>query len=122
MEQKIQRYHVVIRQVLDATGTFQQTIYVPFVPDEVKTKQICYVNAGAATNAFGLTCDGLSDQSNSSLGFFMDPTVSFTGITQTLGRSVNGIHTFRILNAAGDIAVTEDGGRLQVHLEFRKRV
>ena len=120
MERKVLRHVVVIRQVLDASGMFNKTIYVPFTPDEVKTKQIVYVNAAAAINAFSLNCDALVNQSDSNLGFFVDPVVSFSGITYSINRSVNGTYTFRVLDAAGVVTTTEAGGRLQVHLEFRK--
>jgi hypothetical protein len=118
---KCLRYSIVIRQVLDATGIFNKTIYIPFTPDEVKTKQIVYNNAGAGgIDAFSLNCDGLVLQQDSNLGFFIDPVVSFSGITYTLGRPVNGSYQFRILTASNVPTITENGGRLQVHLEFRK--
>jgi hypothetical protein len=118
---KCLRYSVVIRQVLDATGIFNKTIYIPFTPDEVKTKQIAYINAGAGgTDAFSLNCDGLVLQQDSNLGFFMDPVVSFSGITYPLNRPVNGSYPFRVIGADGNPTITQNGGRLQVHLEFRK--
>ena len=118
----VQRYNYFIQEVLDATGMFQRTIYVPFVPTEVKVKQIGFYQTGAvATGLFWLNCDSLVGQSNSNLGMMIDPTVSFNGITYPLSSSPDGTHTFRVME---EDAVSEDldGVSLNVHLEFRRIV
>ena len=121
-ERKIQRYVVLIRQTLDNTGVFNATIYVPFVPDEVKVKQTGLFVTGALAGVFSINCDSLASQSGSSFGIIGDPYVSFSGITYPLGRSVNGSHTFQILTVAGVPATTLAPGQLFIHLEFRRWV
>ena len=112
------RYHVAFLQVLDATGTFSKTINVPFIPDEMKVKQISFSGPGGV-GAWSLQCDSLAGAGNSSLGFFTDPCISFTGLTFTIGRNIDGLHQFRIMDPSG-VATGLAAMWLYVHLEFRK--
>jgi hypothetical protein len=115
----IQRYNYFFQQILDATGTFTKPIFVPFVPTEVKVKQIGFQLTGATAGVFNLNCDSLVGQSNSNLGIMIDAIVSFNGIVYPLTSSPDGIHTFRVMEE-GNVAATLNGASLAVHLEFRR--
>src|SRR4051812_4319656 len=105
-ERKIQRHVIVIRQLLTATGTFTVPIFVPFVPDEVKVKHLGFYFDATRLGLFTVRCDTLVNQINSNLGMFMDPTMSFSGITYPLTSSPNGSHTFSIYEVGEDGPVT----------------
>jgi hypothetical protein len=122
-ERKILRYSVVITQLLDATGIFTKTIYVPFIPDELRVVQLGLHSNGAilVTGLFSLNCDSLVGQTGSSLGFIVDGNVAFTGVKYPLTTSPNGTHTFRLL-IKGAPTLQMDGAYLGVHLEFRKHI
>ena len=118
-ERKVQRYVVSIQQVLDTTGVFTRTIYVPFIPHELKVKQIGFFDLGNTVGLWSVNCDSLAQQTGSNLGYFFDPCVSFTGITYALRTSPNGAHTFQLLNSNG-VPATPNGSRIAIHLEFRR--
>jgi hypothetical protein len=118
-ERKILRYNVPMMVTLDATGLFTKTINVPFIPDEVKIKQLCLYLDGKTNGAFSLNCDSLVQQTNSNLGYMIDPSTPFTGITYPLTRSPDGSHTFRVLRS-GAVTTALNAAELCVHLEFRK--
>ena len=120
---RLQRYSFLIGQVLDNTGSFSQTIYVPFTPDEVKVKQIGFYLTGATNGIFHLRCDSLvSGMGRSNLGIFIDPVISFNGITYPVGPSVHGSHTFSVQDSTGANLTVLTGGDLLVHLEFRRYI
>jgi hypothetical protein len=118
-ERKVLRHVVAFQQTLDDTGIFTKSIFVPFVPDEVKVKQIGFYDTGGTPGCFSLNCDSLAGQAGSIFGFFIDSIVSFSGITYQLRESPNGSHTFRVMED-GDVSDSLDTGSLNVHLEFRK--
>jgi hypothetical protein len=119
-ERKVRRHVIAIQQILDATGVFTKNIYVPFVPDEVKVKQVGFYGTAALPGMWTINCDSLAGQVNSNFGFVIDPVVSFNGITYEMDRSPNGPHTFRILDLTGLPATTLNNCQLNIHLEFRK--
>jgi hypothetical protein len=118
-ERKVLRYNYAFQQVCPASGQFNRDISVPFVPDEVKIRQIGFYSVGTAVDVLSLSCDSLVGQSSSNLGFFVDAGVFFPGITYPLSRSPNGSHTFTVLTS---VQAAVDGATLALHLEFRKYV
>ena len=120
-ERKLLRYSYPFQVVITATGKFTRTIHVPFTPDEVKVKQLGFYLTGATAGVFTLQCDPLIGQSNTNLGFFIDPIVSFTGLTYPLGRPITGSFDFTIMEDAMPTTAL-DNGSLSVHLEFRKYI
>ena len=119
-----QRYPVVISQVLDATGTFNVTINLPWTPDELKIKEVAFCSTGGQQMAgvWRINCDSLTMLGSNNLGTLVDPTRAFSGVIYEVGKPINGSHTFRVLTAAGIPAVTLNNAELIMHLEFRRYV
>jgi hypothetical protein len=121
MERKIQRQTVIISQVLDATARFTININCDFNPDEMRVKQISYCDnavPGAAPGSFVLYCDTLA---RGPLGCFVDPCVSFTGMSYDISSPVRGAYEFRVA-LAGAPTARLNNGHLNIILEFRRRV
>ena len=62
MERKIQRQCFVITRTLDATGRFTADLNCDFPPDEIRVKQISYidnVSPGIRPGSFVIYCDSL---------------------------------------------------------------
>jgi hypothetical protein len=115
---KVLRHNVFITTAVTAAATFNSTIYCPFVPDEVKVKQIAYSSINVDHAVYSLQCRALVGAS-AVLGSFVDPCVSFTGTTFPLSGFMNGTYTFSVYEIT-TLATTTPRGDLNIMLEFRK--
>ena len=119
MERKIQRQCFVITRTLDATGRFTADLNCDSQPNEIRVKQISYsdnVTPGLRPGSWVIYCDTLV---RGPLGCFIDPCVSFTGISYNINAPVRGSYEFRV--TLNDLPVTNlVGGHLNIILEFRR--
>ncbi len=117
------RHNVNISQVLDNTGTFTAYLSCPFVPDEVKVKQLAFScptvpEAGVFTVRLAGLGPGGSPGGNV-LGALITPCVSFSAITIPLTNFNAGTYTFGVY--ANDVLSDEvQDSNLNIILEFRR--
>ena len=114
----LRRHNQFVTTVLNATSTFRARLDCPFIPDEVKVKLISFYNTAVSAGTFSIHVDGLNGM-ESPIGSFMDPTMSFSGITVPLQSFSPGLFTFHIFQN-GALTANPGAGTLNIHLEFRR--
>ena len=117
------RHNVYITNLMSNgdPATFTTTLFCPFVPDEVKVRQLGYATDGTNTDGiFAVLCDTLTGSPAAILGSVVDPSVTFAGAIFPLNGSVNGTHLF-YMTQSGAVSTDLDGN-LNIMLEFRKWV
>lgn len=120
----IQRHNVSIPVVLDGTGQFTSYLSCPFVPDEIKCKNLTFQTvAGNTPGVFTVQMNGLgvtsSSPGGSVLGALIDPCTTFSGITIPITNWNNGTYTFGVYeDTIPSVALT--GASLNILLEFRR--
>ena len=121
LERKLQRFNVNIWRTLSAAGTFDVNMYVPFIPTELKVKQVGMASAALITGLYSVSCDALVGVSSSSLALVQDDTTVYPGITFTLSSPVGGTYTIRIIDQATGLVTTAlNGVTIGINLEFRR--
>ena len=118
----LQRHNISIPVVLSAAGTFTANLSCPFVPDEIKVKNLTFMLTGASVGAFTVQLAGLggSNPGGQVLGSIIDPTASFSGITIPVQNFTEGTYTFGVYTMANAVATTLNGANLNILLEFRR--
>ena len=114
------RHNISIPVVMTATGQFTSFLACPFVPDELKCKNLTFYHTNGTAGVFTLRLDGLGTQSATILGAVVDACTTFSGITIPVPNFNAGTYTFTMFNGDGSIATGLVGARLNALLEFRR--
>ena len=118
----LQRHNISIPVVLTATPTFTANLSCPFVPDEIKVKNLTFILSGTTLGAFTVQLAGLggNNPGGQVLGSVIDPTASFSGITIPVQNFTDGTYTFGVYNMTNTLANALAGANLNILLEFRR--
>lgn len=122
-EKKIQRHTVVIKHDFDTNNSWSETIFCPFPAEEVKVKQLGFRGDEALVGLYYVRCDSLTGVVGGSMGAFINPIISFTGITYPItSQTINGSHTLTIYDGNAPTEADFSGASIIIHLEFRRWV
>ena len=124
----VQRHTVLATMITTDTGIMTARLACPFVPTEMKVKQVSFFRDNNTTVAsqgtFTIHVRGIGPGDSlypTVLGCVIDPCVSFPGITIPVSGFSSGQYTFEI-RMNGALALVPQFATLNLILEFRRYV
>ena len=104
----------ITHDVKTGGNVWSEPVYIPFIPDTVKIKQIAYLNDGQETGTYLLTCSSLGTP----FCVFMDAAINSADIAiDVRNKSINTRWQFQLQNIDGTAATAAEG-KIGLILEF----